>query len=117
MYTRNKAFTFPLSIAKDLWQEAIKVARDVRVDQLDRGGLKRTRTNKSVDEVIDIILNSRDPHLVFIERQPLFVNTDPYYDIGGCTMCLRPADYFLWIEVSIPEAEQLVKKYKLKQTQ
>lgn len=116
MYSRKKAYIIPYDKAEELWRDAIKVARSVRVDQLSPGSFARSKTDKTVDEVIDIIINSDRPHLVFIERQPIWKGTEPYYDIGGSTMCYSP-EYFLWIEVHIPEAEQLVEKYQLKRLQ
>jgi len=113
-HTRKKNYIVPIEIADQFLTDAINVCNRVYVDMLVPGNARRQPTDKEVSWVKRHILTSKAPHLVCIERQPMFIDSEPYYDIGGCTMCYEP-EYFLWVEVSILETEKLIRKYDLKE--
>jgi hypothetical protein len=115
MYTRNRQYIVPRNISREFFKDAMDMAFYIKVDQLDCSvSIARQPTDKSVDWVVDTIVSDPTSHLTCIERQPMFYDSEPYFDIGGSTMCKRP-EYFLWIMVRVPNAEKLIEKYKLKE--
>lgn len=109
-------YKIPKSKREKILREAIKVASQVRVDQLDCSvSCARQPTDKTVEEVLKLGLNDAHTLYSFILRAGQGMYED-YYDVGLSTIGVRP-EYFLWIELSIDNGLALIKKFKLKERQ
>jgi len=107
-------FKIPPAKAKKVLEEAISLSKEVWVEQLDCShSFLRQKTEKTVQEVLDIGLNDKTTHYIFIYR-PKFTEQSPdYFEIGLSTMLCRGIDYFLFIKLDFETGWGLAKKHKL----
>jgi hypothetical protein len=106
----NKHYRLPKSLAHAVIESAKAEAKRVWVDQLDCSvSFSRQKTTKTVDEVLEMALNSPRTLWSFIIRYDL----EPSYADIGCATMTNPVDYFLWIETSAEVAEKLAKRFCL----
>lgn len=101
--TRNLSF----EQKKELLKFANKLSYDTSVQQIQSGTYQRKRIDKTFDWFLTIFEN-RD-HFVVIHRKGY---EDPYYgEIGVRTMDMN--DYFLYINITEENLNELVKKFNL----
>lgn len=94
--------------------KSISSSYEVKVDQLDCSkSFHRVPTDKSVEEVLNILLNT-ESHYVMIYRSMEFFGEDDYWDVGGSTMTSNP-EYFLWIRLKPEVGYDIIKEFNLKQ--
>jgi len=117
----RKPYVFDRKIAKKLLPDAIKLARMVRVDELDCSvSFKRQKSNKTVDEMLTLCLDKSIKvlwHFIYRDQSFLpqeYLENRDYWDVGFSTLTTGPS-YFLWIELEVKDGYDLVKKYKLKE--
>lgn len=107
-------FKIPKSKAKKVIQDALDIAKDVRVEELNcQKSFRRVPTKKSVSEVFRMGLNNSNTLWHFCIRyweSDITINST---DIGLST---GPSGitYFLWIDVERDKAYDLARKHKLK---
>lgn len=77
------------------------------------GHWSREKSDLSFEEAFDIIQNN-SPHWVFSFRnhKELFDNDD-FWDFGGCNMGGNDGIIYIWIYVSVEDAEEIFKKFNL----
>ena len=110
----NESYKLPTSKLKmkKIIEEAISLASNVYTDELDCSkSWSRQKTNKTVEEVFKLGLSNKETFWNFFLRDAVG-NRESYADVG-CRVC-GLVDYFLWITLSIDNAEKLIKKYNLK---
>jgi hypothetical protein len=112
----NLFFKLPKSKAEKVIREAMSIAKWIKADQLDCNvSFARKDTDKTPEEVLKMGLKDKNTFWNFIIR---------YKD--GCLpsrsdigLSVRPVgseiEYFLWIDVDVDKAYDLVMKHKLKQ--
>ena len=106
-------FIVPKKKAKKVMEEAISLANSVKTDELDCNiSFARKSTDKTSLEVLRMGLKNDNTLWIFVIRKnPEYY--PPHTDIGCRTG--RDPEYFLWIDMDIDKAMEIVKKYKLKQ--
>jgi hypothetical protein len=106
---------YAIDAKEDFLRKAMSVAFDVRVDELNccESSCRRP-TNKTVEEILQLCLAAKNSHYVCILRDERdYATGKMYYDIGASTMNTQDTDYFLWINVDIEPAENLIKDFEL----
>lgn len=109
-----RQYKIPPDKREALYKRGIQLADNIFTDKLDsRIGLTRVKTRKTPDEVLQMCLEREDKaHWAFIERLSGWTDIG-YFDLGCCTF--GDPDYFLWIELDIPNAEILIKEFDLQE--
>lgn len=109
----SEFYIIPKNKAKAIFEEAISLAKCVRVDQLDCSvSCARQNTDKTIQEVLQLGLKDKRTFYNFVIRAPqdnFPARTDIGLSTGG------PISYFLWIDINIDKAREMINKYKLKQ--
>jgi len=109
----RQAFYYLPKAKEEFLRKAINVAYSVKVDKLDCSeSFARQPTSKTVEEVLQICLASRNTHYTCILRDETEYGGKKYYDIGASTIGAAP-NYFLWIYVDVESAEKLIREYNL----
>lgn len=91
---------------KNIIIECKNNAYDVFLDELNSTDwITRTKTNKSFDEILEILLSHKDSHWVFIERD------NKHWEIGGSTMGKTP-EYFMFLYLEYDVGLNLYMKYR-----
>ena len=106
-------YDFPKERFWEIVDDAIKLAFNVRVDELNCStSWSRQVTDKTVEEVIEILKADKKCHQVFIHRR-YFEN---HLEIGGSTMSRQKNDitYYLWITVDIEHLQFFIDRYGVK---
>jgi hypothetical protein len=112
---RKRQMKIPPEIREKLFRRAMEVADHIKVDQLDCSvSIHREATDKTPEEVLQFVLAEKRPHCVMIEREMGFVGQKDYWDVGASTFDTSPT-YFLWIKLSIPVGEALIKEFELQE--
>jgi hypothetical protein len=108
----------PLDI-KPILDDALRVSFNHWIDEKgtkDNPGVWQRRPSKlSYEEAYDII-NGAKPlwHIVFRNMKYLSEVEDDYWDFGGCNIGSNDyGDVFIWIQVSVEEAEKIFQMYNL----
>jgi hypothetical protein len=110
----RQPYIIPYRIREKVIRAAIKVAKSVRVDELNCSvSFCRKTSQLPVEDAIQIALKDEATLFNFIHRDAICGEPE-HYDIGFSTMCGTP-DYFLWIWVSMTDGDTLIKEFKLKQ--
>jgi hypothetical protein len=107
-------FKIPRSKAKKVIQEALDMAKYVRVEELNcKESFRRRPTKKSVAEVFQMGLDNSNTLWHFCirywESNIINISTDIGLSTGPSGIT-----YFLWIDVEHDKAYKLAEKYKLK---
>lgn len=110
----KRQFKVPHDIAGELFREALWSANYIRLDEIPEGSARRVQSNQSIGWAYDAIRKSDRPRLTCIERSAFLTSDPDYFEFAMSTMSNIP-EYILWIHVPIPQAEILIKKYKLTQ--
>lgn len=92
-------------------KDAAALSNNVQVDQLDCSkSWARIKTDKTLDEILDIGLKDHRTLYNFIYRYPVGIEEE-YFDVGLSTMA--SPSYFIWIKLDIKNGIKLINKYKL----
>jgi hypothetical protein len=104
---------------KEILDYALTKCFDSWVDEKgtkDNPGIFQRKLSKLThDEAFDIIQNNK-PHWVFIFRNLSSISKSKkdYWDIGGCNIGSNNyGEVFIWIHVTVEDAELLFKKFNL----
>lgn len=111
----RSSYLLPPDIAEAVIRDSMAVASVVRTDQLDCNvSWARQPTDKTPEQVIRLGVKGKNTLWNFIWR------TYPveYVDVGLVTTVHVPSkrasiDYFLWLELSPENAQDIISKYKL----
>lgn len=114
MKNNRQQYSLPKNPKKVL-DEAIKLARTIRVDELDcRKSFHRVATNESIEWVIKGCLSNKQTHWTLIYRDMSeYTRESSYWDFGASFMHENGVSYFLWIELTPINGGKLVEKFKL----
>jgi len=114
MTRHRRHYRLPAEKAEKVILAAMKVSFRMWVDELDcKKSLARQPSHKTVADFFNLSKSGVKILWNCILREPVGDNP-AYADIGGSTL-INPGgpDYFLWVHVPIPEAEALIRKFKL----
>ena len=101
-------------VRKKLYEEALLSSFEFWVDELDVSkSFRRQRIDDSFSLVLHNCLNDKSTHWVILFRDKVVSDDVEHYEFGASTMTEKPTQ-FLWIKVSVEDAERLFKRYKLK---
>ncbi len=110
-----------LNLVKQIFDDAIKVSFKYWVDE--KGTLKnpsvwkRELSDLNVEEAWNIIKMNK-PHNVIYFRDMEYLNDEEinYYDFGTCNISSNVyGEIFIFINVYVKEAQEIIKKYNLKE--
>ena len=97
-----------------LMREALSLAYRTSVDELDCAkSFARQNTMKFWDEILAIGLTDERAMFTFIRRDA-DVGEREMYEIGLSTTSMG-VKYFIWMDLTIPNGDFLIKKYSLRQ--
>lgn len=101
-----------------LFKEAITKSFNWWVDEKgteDNPNVWRRNPSKlTYDEAFEIINNSKPHWVISFRNHSALFNEDDYWEFGGCSIGNNDyGEVFIWIQLKIDEAEELIKKYKL----
>lgn len=97
---------------RQLFDEAKELAFEVFVDEKDEL-YHRVPSRMTYEEVMKLF--DKSCHVVIAERNVVFGNDKPFFQVAFCTMGMEvPGDYFLWLHLSLEHLPRFVKKYDLK---
>ena len=108
----------PLDI-KPILDDALKVSLNHWIDEKgteDHPAVYQRRPSKlSYEKAYEIIKDSKPLwHIVFRNMKYISEVEDDYWDFGGCNIGVNDyGDVFIWIQVSVEEAEKIFQKYNL----
>jgi hypothetical protein len=104
---------------KDLLLDAIDLSFDFWIDEkgtVDNPGIAQRKPSKlTFDEAYELI-NNHKPHWLASYRNLSYIsdNMQDHWDIGGCNIGSNGyGEVFIWIHISIDDAESLFKKWNL----
>ena len=107
---------FPKKKIFQIFSDAKERCTDWYVDRLH--GWQRKPTELSWERIMEIFMECKSPHVVFIHR----VNFEDRLEIGFCTLSgydeiedgIHLGDYFLWIHVELEHLQYFIDAYDLK---
>ena len=104
---------------KPILDDALKVSFNYWIDEKgtkDHPSIWRREPSKlSYEEAYEIISNAK-PHWVITFRNHSYFNLNEpdYWEFGGCNIGSNDyGEVFIWIQVSVKEAEKIFQKYNL----
>ena len=109
----RKSYRVPRELAEKIIRECLELSDFTSVDELDCSkSFARQVTDKTVSEVLKIGFNNKATLYNFIYRPDLYGYYEAYFDIGFCTIGIKP-EYFLWLNLTPENAQNIIDKYKL----
>ncbi len=101
-----------------LFKEAISKSFNWWIDEKgtkDNPGIwRRQPSNLSYDEAFKIIQNNKPHWVISFRNQSAIFNEEDYWEFGGCNIASNDyGEVFIWIQVKVEIAEEIIKKYKL----
>lgn len=102
---------------KKIYDYAKTKAFDFWVDEKgtkDNPGVWQRKTSKlCYEDAFDLILHNK-PHWVIFYRDRSLWNEESYWEFGGCNIGSNSyGEVFIWINVSIEDGDEIIKKFKL----
>lgn len=104
---------------KPILDDAIKVSFNHWIDEkgtADHPSVWQRKPSKlSYEEAYEIVKTNKPLwHIIFRNMSHLSDHEDDYWDFGGCNIADNDyGDVFIWIQVSVNEAEKIFQKYDL----
>jgi hypothetical protein len=104
---------------KPILDDALKVSFNYWVDEKGTkehpSVWRRELSNLSYEEAYNIVSKNKPLwHIVFRNMKYLSKSEDDFWDFGGCNIGSNDyGEVFIWIQVSVEEAEKLFQKYNL----
>ena len=99
-----------------LISEALKLAYEVKIDELACDQVHRNKTDKTLEEVLEFGFNSKNTLWTFL-RKDCIVDKITFYDIGFKVCPTSAKSYFLWIKCSPANGQALIEKFNLTEIQ
>jgi len=94
-------------------EDCVSKSYKTRCDELDCSkSFSRVNTEKTLNEILGMISESRFVHCVFIIRNPIFKYEKQ--DIEAGLRLTNGIDYFIWINIEINHLDYFTNKYELK---
>ena len=110
---RVRQYHPPKELREAVVRRGMELADRVDVDMLDmKHGMTRTATTKTAEEILQIAL-AGTAHWTLIERALGIMDT--YWDLGVSTLSGAGPDYFIWVRLSPPVAESIIKEFDLQE--
>lgn len=76
---------------------------------------RRNNSNLSYDEAFKIIQDNKPHWVISFRNHSAIYNEEDYWEFGGCNIGSNNyGEVFIWIQLKVDVAEELLDKYKLK---
>lgn len=75
---------------------------------------RRASSKLSYEEAFEIIQNNKPHWVVSFRNQSALFNEKDYWEFGGCNIGSNSyGEVFIWLQVDVPVAEEIFKKFNL----